>query len=295
MAGYAANPSDTTTSTSGLGSFYSGNNSSWVIAQGQGFIVKTVANVNNPVLKFNNSMRRASAASQAFFRQGQGSASKLWLNVKAPDAGAAQALVAYMDGATTGLDYALDATGLNDAATIGLYSIAENTKLAIQARPGFTATDVVTMGFTAPTSGQYTISIDHTEGIFTQGQAIYLKDNTEGITRNITDREYTFTSEAGTFENRFEVVYTTTALDTDNPVLNVEAVMVYKQGTGININTGSTLINSVAVYDISGRQLYSKENINATETVLNNLSVAQQVLIVEVTTPKGKVSKRIVY
>lgn len=295
MAGYAANPSDTTTSTSGLGSFYSGDSSSWVIAPGQGFIVKTAANVNNPVVKFDNSMRRASAASLAFFRQAQGTASKLWLNVTAPDTSAGQALVAYINGATTGLDYALDAARLGDASAVSLYSIAENTKLAIQARPGFTAADVVAMGFSAPTAGQYTISLDHTEGVFTQGQAIYLKDNVEGITRNISDRDYTFTSEAGTFENRFEVVYSTTVLGIDNPALNPETVLVYKSGNAININTGSTLINSVSVYDISGRQLYAKGSINTVEAAVNNLSVAQQVLIVEVTTPKGKVSKRIVY
>ncbi|WP_162927098.1 fibronectin type III domain-containing protein [Flavobacterium psychrotrophum] len=297
QAGYTANPGDATTVS--LGNFYQGANATagnWVISQGQGFIVKTATGQTNPQLNFTNSMRRAApGATQGFFRTAQSTASKLWLNMKAQNGTASQALIAYMEEGTTGLDYGYDGLKLTDANTVSLYSLAENAQLAIQARPEFDATDVVPMGFTVPAAGEFTVGLDHTEGVFEQGQVIYLKDNAEGIIRNISDRDYTFTSEAGTFEGRFEVVYLTSALGTDNPTVDPDTVIVYKQGNTISINTGSTLINGVTIFDIRGRQLYSANGINDTKAAVNNLNIAQQVIIVEVNTVKGKVSKRIVY
>ena len=106
---------------------------------------------------------------------------------------------------------------------------------------------------------------------------------------------YIFTSEAGTFNARFEVVYTTEALGTDAPQLNANSVIVFKEGNTININTGTASMNGVTIYDIRGRQLYSKSGINATQSIVSGLQVEQQVLIIEIDTGKGKVSKRIVF
>ena len=151
------------------------------------------------------------------------------------------------------------------------------------------------MGFNATTAGEYTISIDHTDGVFSQGQNIYLKDVQEGIIRNLSTSNYTFTTEAGTFEGRFEVHYQTEALGTDTPVLDANSVIVFKHGNAISINTGNAIINSVKVFDIRGRQLYSQVGINATETSISNMNIQQEVIIVEITTEKGTVSKRILF
>ncbi|MXN92307.1 T9SS sorting signal type C domain-containing protein, partial [Flavobacterium sp. Sd200] len=188
-----------------------------------------------------------------------------------------------------------DGKMLNDGGRVALYSVAEATNLSIQARSAFVATDVVPMGFTALAAGQYTIVIDRKDGLFDEGQEIYLKDNLLGTVTSL-EEAYTFTSEAGTFNGRFEVVYAASpSLGDDDHSLNVNSVMVFKQGNGIAINTGSASMNSVTIYDIRGRQLYTKSGINATETVVSGLQVEQQVLIVEVDTVKGKVSKRIIF
>lgn len=284
-AGYVANTAEPSTNFSGLGSFYTGNSSEWIVAAGQGFIVRTKADIENPVLTFTNSMRRSSAgASQAFFKSAGSTASKLWLNVTAPDTSAGQALVAYMDAATLGIDYSFDAMQLNDAAAVALYSIAENTPLAIQARPGFEAADVVPMGFTAPVAGQYTISLDHTEGVFSQGQAIYLKDKAEGLTRNMALNSYTFNSEAGTFEDRFEIVYQTTALGVDTP--EAPTAVAYAKDKQVFINAGNG-IATVTLYDITGRLIYSKDAKGSTAFSTGALDAAQQVVILKAVMANG--------
>jgi len=278
-------------------SFYTGDSRDWLIAQGQGFIVKAQRNPSVTNITFNNSMRRAvpTTGRQAFFREGQSTTSRLWLNLTGSETAFSQAAVAYMEGATPGLDYGYDGEQLAGDDEIALYTIADDTDLAIQARPAFTSNDVVTVGYVANVTGEYTLSLDHAEGVFTTGQEIYIKDNLTNSTQNITDGAYAFTSEAGTFNNRFELLYTNDALGTNTPLITSKEVIVYKEGSVINISAGTTEITDVTIYDIRGRKLLGKDNVKAAQTVISGLQAAQEVLIVEINTVKGKVSKKIVF
>ncbi|KGO84883.1 hypothetical protein Q765_19135 [Flavobacterium rivuli WB 3.3-2 = DSM 21788] len=296
-AGYHANPAPGNNSAD-QAQFFTGNQDGWLISQGQGFFVRTKENLSGtPQITFNNGMRRAAPTSgtQAFFRTAQSTTSRLWLNITNANDEYSQSAIAYIDGTTTGLDYGYDGRQFSDANGISLYSLAEDTKLSIQARPLFENSDVVPMGYVADVAGQLTIALDHTDGVFSNGQDVYLRDNVLGLIHNVTEGAYTFATEAGTFNERFDVVYTADALGTTNPVLNANSVIIYKDGNSLNINAGNSIINGVTVFDIRGRQLQSKTGVNAAQTVLTGLDVAQQVLIIEVTTDHGKVSKKIVY
>ncbi|MFP5436573.1 MAG: T9SS sorting signal type C domain-containing protein [Bacteroidia bacterium] len=295
LFGYTANPSDSSTNSAGLGSYYQGNSSTWLIAPGQGFFVQAKSSLADPTISFTNSMRRSSPGSQAFFRSGANTASRYWINMTAQNGSASQALVGYMDGATLGIDYGYDSKKLTEGTTISLYSTLQNSKLAIQARPEFTVNDIVPMGFTVPEAGTYTLSLDHFDGLFANGQNIYIRDNVEGIIRNLKQEGYTFSTESGTFEGRFDVIYTTTVLGTDNPIANTDTLIVFKDNSAIYINSGNVLINGVTIYDIRGRKLYTQNDISATEATITGLAIEQQVLIIEVDTVKGKKSKRIIY
>ena len=276
--------------------YYQGSNVNWTLSQGQGFIVKTAAGLTNPVVTFNNTMRKIAPASgnQGFFRTAQSPVSRVWLNISGSNNAFSQTAVGYMEGATTGIDFGYDGTHVNNGGIVSIYSIAANKNLSIQARPEFTISDVVLMGYSTTSAGTYTINIDHKDGIFENEQEVFLRDNVLGTTTPLTG-DYTFTTEAGTFDERFEVVYASEALNTNTPQLNANSVMVYKEGTAININSGAAQINAVRVLDIRGRELYSKAGINATETAITGLQIQQQVLIVEIETVKGKVSKKIVF
>lgn len=268
----------------------------WILSQGQGFIVKTAESPAVSNITFNNSMRRPASAngSQPFFRQGQNNMSRVWLNITGAQNKFAQAAIVYTDEATLGLDYGYDGQLLNDSATISLYTLGADTNLAIQARPAFTNTDVVPVGYNVDSAGEYTIAIDHADGTFTQGQAVYLKDNFLGTTTNITNG-YTFTTEAGTFNNRFEIVYTTDALSTNNPALTANNVIIYKDGATLNINTGIAQMTNVTIYDIRGRALYNQQGINNTTAIVTGLQPQQEMLIVEIDTAGGKVSRKVVF
>lgn len=297
LAAYAANPAEG--GGAELADFFAGDNSTWTLAAGQGFLVRATT-ATSPQLHFTNSMRRVSpGASQAFFRQAaaaQGApVSRLWVNLTSARGTASQTAIAYMNQATTGLDFGYDGEKFIEGTTITLYSLAQETPLAVQARPQFTATDVVPMGYIVPSAGTYTISLDRAQGVFAQGQNIYLKDKAAGTVTKLTEAGYSFVTEAGTINNRFEIVYTNEVLTTDNPVLTPDNVVVYTQNKTIHIATGTSVMTGVTVYDISGRKVYSQDNINNTQAAIKGLTAEQQVLIVQVDTTNGTVSKRIVY
>ena len=274
--------------------YFSGNSNSWVLAPGQGFLVQTKTDAPaNPVVTFNNNMRRVvPGAGQAFLRTTESNTARMWLNITDATNAFSQAALVYTPGATTGIDYAMDGLRYAEDDIADIYTLADTEKLAIQARPEFTNTDVVPLGFTAPQAGNYTISLDRTEGIFNNRQNIYLYDRNEGIIRNLNNNSYEFTTTAGTFNNRFEIRYTTTALDLETP--EKTEIIVYKNGSNIALNSGSTIMNTVTIFDLNGRKMYSSDVQNNTFNAnLNNIT--QQVLIVQIDTKNGTVTKKIVF
>lgn len=295
---YTANGGGTNSSNNTGGQnaagYFSGNSSNWILAPGQGFLVQTAAGVTGtPAVTFTNSMRRAiPAAGQAFLRTTEGNTDKMWLNITDTNNAFSQAALVYTPGATTGLDFAMDGIRFEEANTADIYTLANTDKLAVQARPEFTPTDVVGLGVTAPSAGNYTISLDRVEGVFNHGQSIYLYDRQEGIARNLSQQAYEFTMTEGTFNERFELHYTTATLavaTTEQPEVNV-----YKSGNDINLLTGNCLLKQVAIYDINGRLLYNAAT-TATTAKIALPQAARQVLVVQVATDKGTVSKKLVF
>ena len=55
-------------------------------------------------------------------------------------------------------------------------------------------------------------------------------------------------------------------------------------------------MNKIELYDISGRLVYSRNNVDAASAVISNLAIANQVLVVKITTAEnGTANKKIVY
>lgn len=276
------------------GDVFTGDPANWVINSGQGFIVEATGST----LLFNNDMRREVNNNQIFrTNEDETDISRLWLNITAAEGGFTQTAIGYTNITTLGFDYGWDGKSLNAESDglVSLYSIADETNLSVQARAVFNVADVVPMGYRTDVAGNCTIALDHADGVFENGQDIFLKDNTAGITHDLKESAYTFTTEAGSFTDRFEVVYQNVTLGNENPVLDNNTVVVYKKDNVITINSGNVPMTGVTIYDVRGRLLYSRSGVNATETVINDLVSEQQVLIVNIAIEKGNVTRKIVY
>lgn len=259
-----------------------------ILNTGQGFIVKAKAAGN---VVFSNTMRVGNSNNQ-FFRQAQADVSKFRVNLTDANGSYSQALIGYTADATLDYDNGMDGRSLVDN-NVNIYSLQAENKLIIQARPEFTVTDVVPMGFKANAAGTYTVTLADAEGLFTGDQVIYLIDSVEGVAINLKSHPYTFTTEAGTYDQRFRIAYSTTTLDTESPELTQNSVIVYGTKGQLNV-TSNEPIKSVNAYDILGRELLGKANVSATK-FSGNVAVADQVVIVKVVLENGKsVEKKVI-
>jgi hypothetical protein len=157
----------------------------------------------------------------------------------------------------------------------------------------FSTTDSVLLGFKTNVAGNYTISIDHVDGFFSTGQVIFLKDNLLNTVNDLSAGSYSFASAVGTFNSRFEIVYQR-VLGVNNPEFTSNNVVVFNDKGDIRINSGSAVMEQVRVYDLQGRLLVEKKQINTTETKITT-TAANQVLLIEITALNGqKVTKKII-
>ena len=262
-----------------------------IISVGQGFFVE--AATGQTALTFNNTMRVADNTDHFFRSAATTDYNRIWLNATSATGAFCQSTVGYMTGSTAGLD-SFDGLFFNDGE-LNLTSLIGTDKYAIQGRQyPFDSNDVVPMSFKATTAGNYQIAIDHVDGLFSGSSDIYLRDNVSGTVNNLTTGAYAFATNAGTDNTRFELLFRN-SLSTTSNVLNENNVFVYKANNAININSGKIDMANVKVFDIRGRLLVEKNNVNASTLSIDSSSFANQVLIVTITSNDGtKVSKKIV-
>jgi hypothetical protein len=257
------------------------------IQVGQGFFVSALT--TGPLV-FKNGQRVTTSTS--FFKTKQlAASSKIWLNATNVAGDFSQMAVTYFDGATQGVD-AFDGKYINDSP-FALTSNINNEEYTIQGRPSFVPSDVVALNFKTDLAGDYTIAIDHSEGVFASGQDVYLVDSKTGTETNLTTSAYNFTATAGVDNTRFSLKYQKT-LSLDAQELNDNSVIVYKNGGVIYVNSGAKMMNNIKVFDIQGRLITEQKSVKANTTSIQNLKASNQVLIVKVTTDDNQViSKKV--
>lgn len=262
------------------------------IQVGQGFIAKSTSTT----IAFTNAMRSANNGNQ-FFKSKEIERNRIWLNLSKETVSVNQMMIAYMTGATAGVDAAIDGKYFNDNK-IALTSNLNNEEYVIQGRGlPFDTADTVALAFKTNASGNFTIAIDAVDGLFTNNQNIFLKDKTTNTLHDLKKEAYTFTSETGTFNDRFEIVFKNTAsLGVETPESIANAIMVYKQNGALHIEAGKTILKNVRLYDLRGRQLYEQKNLNATTTSIKDFAAAKQTVLIQITTTENKViTKKVLY
>ncbi|MBW8359975.1 MAG: choice-of-anchor D domain-containing protein [Weeksellaceae bacterium] len=250
---------------------------------GQGFIVEALSTT----LLFTNSMRVADSGVSLNKSSANAGEGKYWLKLSTPYNTYISQAVTYGQGASDTYD-AYDSKAIATGSD-AFYSTVGTEKLVIQGKADFDIHDVVPLGNKHFENGQFTIALTQKEGLFLTGQAIYLRDKLLGTETNLQNGAYTFTSDAGEFANRFEIVYKQSVLGTaDTPVKN--DLKVYRSGEDFVIDAPSRIQN-VLVYDASGRLIQTVSSKSTTATVRN---LDRGVYILQITTDAGSVSRKIV-
>ncbi|WP_295336661.1 T9SS sorting signal type C domain-containing protein [Flavobacterium sp.] len=271
-----------------------------VIQVGQGFFVEGTGAGSGNVI-FDNSMR-VDDHTNSFLRTGNTTnigtveRHRVWLNVTNEAGLFSQAMIGYMTNATNGFDVNYDGKYINDGE-VALASLLDSEPYAIQSKGlPFAASDVIPMQFTATTAGTYSIAVDRVDGLFASGQAVYLRDTVTGTVHNLSDGTYSFATESGTFNARFEVVFQASTLGVTDPVLSENQVVIYKTPSNqISINTGNFVMDHVMIYDLAGRLLFQQKDINNSQALIK-VGFATEVLLVKIKTQDGKsVTKKVLF
>jgi len=260
------------------------------IQTGQGFLFHNTSALTQ--VQFTTAMQTGNNDGQ-FFRSFGSDRSRIWLNLSMGDVPANQIMVGYVPQATVGEDPSWDGPLSITGPAIG--TMIGSERYGIQARPSFDPTDVVPMSFHAEAAGTFTISLDHADGVFEGGQDIFLKDNLTGITTNLKQSSYSFSSEAGDFNDRLQLQYVNTTLST--PGFTAGAVVIYQNTDKVlTVNAGAAEMENIKVFDIRGRLVYTKDAIDSNVTQLGGLKAERQVLLVQVTSTDGAVvTKKVAY
>ncbi|NUY80337.1 choice-of-anchor D domain-containing protein [Flavobacterium sp. MAH-1] len=282
----------------GVASSNGGAQPTGYVASGQGFFIEAITGTN---LVFNNSMRDKTYGNANFYRNSNMAVpapqkDRVWLNLQHAIGLFSQQLICYSDAATLDIDRGYDAVVSNAGNSVSFYSFIAGDKYRIQGRPAFWTSDIVPLGLKTALPGSYTISIEHAEGILNDPSTpIYLEDKLLNVIHDLKQGPYVFDIPLGASDDRFQLRYTDSALGNpvhENPEQNV---LVVSSGNDVLIKSGVENLATVEIFDMVGRLVYSKKDINATEITIP-VYVQEQALLVRIELTDGsRTAKKIVH
>lgn len=268
------------------------------IASGQGFFVE--ANVAGN-LKFNNSMRSGETiptANTQFYRVATSKEkpivkNRVWLNMENTDGMFSQQLVGYFDAATNGYDSGYDGLVSDAGNYISFYSFINEDIYKIQGRAAFNKEDQVRLGYFSSVSGTFNINIDSKEGVFnTDETPVYLEDKLLHIIHDLKKGAYSFSTQIGSFDDRFVLRYTNKENEISDKSEN--EITVYKDKNELVIDSKFQNISRVTVFDLYGKKLFDKELSNSKELHISNWILKKQVLVLNIKLANGQlISKKV--
>jgi hypothetical protein len=271
------------------------------IASGQSFFVTSI-NGGGPAV-FNNSMRVV-GQNGSFFKSSSPKKLKsneiekhrIWLNLSNAKGAFKQILVGYATGATNDFDSSFDGESFDGNQYLDFYSINQDKNLVIQGRAlPFEETDEIRLGFRSTLEGTFRIKIDETDGLLAN-KNVFIEDKLNNSTVDITNESFAFTTAAGTFDNRFVLRYTDKTLTLDEFAKDNESVLVSSKNKQLLINSSKELIDEVTIYNLAGRKIYQKREINAGDFSVLNLLAGHQIVLVKIVLQDGySVTKKVMH
>lgn len=272
--------------------------SNGIIKVGQGFIVKR--SDASTTLTFSNLVKRNDNFQNIFLKNGSNSDDdgverhKFYLHLNSGSGFGSEILLAYTAGqeASDGIDVG-DTPTLGNP-NVGLSYLIEDQSFVIQGKPlPFEQTDEIALRLQTIVAATYTISLNDVTGMFTEAVDPILIDMLTNTETNLRNGSYTFATEAGTFDARFKIVFVENYLSNNDVAANANAVFVISKDNVLSVNAGTYTINNIDIFDIQGRKIYSKENVDASSTSISDLRAKNQIILVQIATDHGVVTKKV--
>ena len=267
------------------------------IASGQGFFV--LADHNNAAqsgdnVLFHNGMRNATFGNSNFLRSANSNNTadlnrhRIWLNLVDSQNKARAILVGYAENATNERDDLYDGPQFT-GSLFSFYSIIDNDKFAIQGRTlPFTDEDTIPLGLVIPQNDIYKIAINQIDGLFIdENQNIYLEDTYTNTIHNLRTSPYTFSSDIGTFDDRFFLRYTANQLGIED-FESLNGIRVFEDNKKVVVKSDFESIQSIEVFDILGRNLFSNTSVSTNRFTITSINPSETTLFLKIKLADGK-------
>ena len=102
-----------------------------------------------------------------------------------------------------------------------------------------------------------------------------MKDHLLVITHNLRSDPYSFVTEEGVFDNRFEIVFRASALSVDDLSFasnNISIIELDNDYVKFKVHSNNLSIKNIKIIDLTGRVVYNLNGKNSSETFnLSNL------------------------
>jgi Secretion system C-terminal sorting domain len=148
------------------------------------------------------------------------------------------------------------------------------------------------------TEGTVQFTLDATEN-FDENQNVYIHDNVTNEYHEISNGNFDINLPIGTFETRFSLRFTNSALGVDDFDLNKEILVTFTSNNDtITINNAmlDATIQSVDLFNILGQSIESwdMKNSNQKKIQIPVSTISTGTYIVKVHTSKGEINKKII-
>ncbi|RMA57759.1 S8 family serine peptidase [Ulvibacter antarcticus] len=264
-----------------------------VISTGQGFGIKANAGGN---VTFNNAMRLTSGNTTL---RRPVAKDLLWLTVRegvyhmGSTAG-----IGFLENATSGLDQGYDTEKLGTVVSLYTHLLDGSEQFGIQGREVFDDAITIPMGFSTLITEDgglpYVISIADLEGSLIEDATVYLIDHLTNTITNLSEGNYEFVSEAGTYNNRFTVQFESLILDVNASELDTISVYPNPTQNILNIVSPNTLLTGIQIFDVRGR---SVKNVTVTSEANQTIDISNlesAMYFVKISSENGSITKRII-
>ena len=294
------------------------------IPVGQGFFVEVIA--DNDLIEFNNGQRVFVKESDvlpdqengsyetngsSFFRSTNTNSSNkteateelnplqlIRMEFKTSQGASRRFVLGFGEQATDGLDYGLDGGMIIDKPEDDMGSLLDGQQYVIQAMTPITADKVVDLTLNA--SGNYAYSLKVVElRHIADNQDIYLRDNFTNTYFDLKrEQAYNFTSDAGEFADRFDIVFQSAGSLSDDD-FNTNSTLIYVNNTEdkLYIKGLTNRVKQLSLTNILGQSIKTYHNISkqTLETGISISNLSSGVYVVSVTNHTNqKITKKII-
>lgn len=264
------------------------------ISTGQGFGIKATA---AGIATFTNAMRVTGNNNVAPRPSADGN-DRIWISVKNEQYQMQNTtLIGFSPLTTAGIDDGYDSRRLANVLSLYTHLESGDKEFGIQSREVFEDGAKVLMGFSSLLDDdlEYTISIKDINGPGFDNATVFLIDNELNITTDLSQENYTFKAEKGTYNSRFTLQFRSNEVLGDTTTA-LEKITVYPNPTSniLNIVSPEAKVSTLEIYDVSGRRLQNLDLSTSTHYQVDMTTLQSAIYFVKISTDMGSITKQII-